>query len=26
LIDIDGNVVRAVPGDISESDITSLFN
>lgn len=26
LIDIDGNVVKAVPGDISESDITSLFN
>jgi len=26
LIDMDGNVVRAVPGDISESDITSLFN
>ena len=25
LIDIDGNVVKAVPGDISESDITSLF-
>lgn len=26
LIDIDGNVVKAVPGDISESDITALFN
>lgn len=26
LIDINGNVVKAVPGDISESDITSLFN
>ena len=26
LIDIDGNVEKAVPGDISESDITSLFN
>lgn len=26
LIDINGNVVKSVPGDISESDITSLFN
>ena len=26
LIDIDGNVVKSIPGDISESDITALFN
>lgn len=26
LIDIDGNVFKTIPGDISESDITSLFN
>ena len=26
LIDIEGNVVKAIPGDISESDITSLIN
>jgi thiol-disulfide isomerase/thioredoxin len=26
LIDINGNVVKAIPGDISESDITALFN
>jgi len=26
LIDIDGNVIRTIPGDIRESDITALIN